>query len=158
MKLEPHVLTLFDNVWYIRAKVWKVGEIKVVTPEFKTLALHRIKGAMKLARRFELDRKEVDRVNHGKLYDLPKISKVKLKLSGKAAQYGQEYLPIANCEICADNTVILSLNEVEEFRIIHFIMTSMGDAIVLSPPELQQKILDAAEKITQNQAAANSAT
>jgi predicted DNA-binding transcriptional regulator YafY len=50
------------------------------------------------------------------------------------------------------------LNEVEEFRIIHFIMTSMGDAIVLSPPELQQKILDAAEKITQNQAAANSAT
>ena len=158
MKLEPHVLTLFDNVWYIRSKVWKVGEIKVATPEFKTLALHRIKGAMKLARRFELDRKEVDRVNHGKLYDLPKISQVKLKLSGKAAQYGQEYLPIANCETCADNTVILTLNEVEEFRIIHFIMTSMGDAIVLSPPELQQKILDAAEKITQNQAAANSAT
>jgi hypothetical protein len=34
----------------------------------------------------------------------------------------------------------------------------MGDAVVLSPPELQQKILDAAEKIKKNQAAVNSAT
>jgi predicted DNA-binding transcriptional regulator YafY len=50
------------------------------------------------------------------------------------------------------------LNEVEEFRIIHFIMTSLGEAIVLSPPELQQKILDAAEKIKKNQAAINSTT
>jgi predicted DNA-binding transcriptional regulator YafY len=50
------------------------------------------------------------------------------------------------------------LNEVEEFRIIHFIMTSMGEAVVLSPPELQQKILDAAEKIKKNQAAIDSTT
>ena len=158
MKLEPHVLTLFDNVWYIRAKIWQVGEVRVASPEFKTFALHRIKGVMKLAGHFELDRQEVEKVNRGELYDLPKISQVKLKLSGKAAKYGQEYLPVANCENCADDTVILTLNEVEEFRIIHFIMTSMGDAIVLSPPELQQKILDAAEKIKKNQAAINSAT
>ena len=158
MKLEPHVLTLFDNVWYIRSKVWQVGEIKVASPKFKTLALHRIKSAMKSAGHFELDRKEVEKVNRGELYDLPKISGVKLKLSGKAARYGQEYLPAANCENCADDTVILTLNEVEEFRILHFIMTSMGDAIVLSPPELQQKVLETVKKIEKNQLASDSAT
>jgi predicted DNA-binding transcriptional regulator YafY len=135
-----------------------VGEVRVASPEFKTFALHRIKGAMKLAGHFELDRKEVDKVNRGELYDLPKISQVKLKLSGKAARYGKEYLPVANCENCADDTVILTLNEVEEFRILHFIMTSMGDAIVLSPPELQQKILETVKKIEKNQLASDSAT
>ena len=158
MNLEPHVLTLFDNVWYIRSKVWQVGEVRESSPEFKTFALHRIKGAMKLAGHFELDRKEVDKVNRGELYDLPKISQVKLKLSGKAARYGKEYLPVATIENGDEDSVILTLKEVEEFRIIHFIMTSQGDAVVLSPPELQQKILDAAEKIKKNQAAANSAT
>ena len=158
MKLEPHVLTLFDNVWYIRSKVWQVGEIKIASPEFKTLALHRIKGAMKLAGHFELDRKEVERVNRGELYDLAKVFNAKLKLTGKAAKYGQEYLPVASIEKGNDDSIILTLNEVEEFRIIHFIMTSLGEAIVLSPPELQQKILDAAEKIKKNQAAVNSAT
>ena len=158
MKLEPHVLTLFDNVWYIRSKVWQVGEIKVASPEFKTLALHRIKGAMKLAGHFELDRKEVEKVNRGELYDLPKVSGVKLKLSGKAARYGQEYLPVDSIEKGDDDSIILTLNEVEEFRIVHFIMTSMGDAIVLSPPELQQRILETVKKIEKNQVTADSAT
>jgi predicted DNA-binding transcriptional regulator YafY len=135
-----------------------VGEIKVALPEFKTLALHRIKGAIKLVGHFELDRQEVEKVNRGELYDLPKISQVKLKLSGKAAKYGQEYLPVASVEKSDDDSIILALKEVEEFRILHFIMTSMGEAIVLSPPELQQKILDAAEKIKKNQAAVNSTT
>jgi predicted DNA-binding transcriptional regulator YafY len=158
LTLEPHVLTLVDNVWYIRSKVRQVGEIKIASSEFKTLALHRIKGAMKSSRRFELDRKEVEKVQNGHLYELEKISDVKLKLTGKAAKYGQEYLPVANCENCPDGSIILTLSEAEEFRVLHFIMTSMGDAIVLSPPDLQQKILDAAEKIKKNQAAANSAT
>ena len=158
MKLEPHVLTLFDNVWYIRSKVWQVGEIKIASSEFKTLALHRIKGAMKSSRRFELDRKEVEKVQNGHLYELEKISDVKLKLTGKAAKYGQEYLPVANCENCPDGSIILTLSEVEEFRIVHFIMTSMGDAIVLSPPELQQKILETVKKIEKNQVTADSAT
>lgn len=158
MKLEPHVLTLFDNVWYIRSKIWQVGEIRVTSPEFKTFALHRIKRAMKLPGHFELDRNEVEKVNRGELYDLAKVSNAKLKLTGKAAKYGQEYLPVVSIEKGDDDSVILTLNEIEEFRILNFIMTSMGDAIVLSPPELQQKILNAAEKIKKNQAAANSAT
>ena len=158
MKLDPHVLTLFDNVWYIRAKVRQVGEVQVSSPEFKTFALHRIKGAMKLAGHFELDRQEVEKVQNGQLYELEKISNVKLKLTGKAAKYGQEYLPVASIEKGNDDSIILALKEVEEFRILNFIMTSMGEAVVLSPPELQQKILDAAEKIKKNQAAVNSAT
>jgi hypothetical protein len=53
-----------------------------------------------------------------------------------------------------DDSIILALKEV----ILNFIMTSMGEAVVLSPPELQQKILDAAEKIKKNQAVINNAT
>lgn len=158
MKLEPHILTLFDNVWYIRAKVWLVGEIKITPPEFKTFALHRIKGAIKLAGRFELDRKEVEKVQNGRLYELEKISNVKLKLFGKAAKYGQEYLPIGSTEKLGEDSIIVTLNEVEEFRVLHFIMTSMGDAVVLSPPELQQRIVGSARKIEKNQLTAESAT
>jgi proteasome accessory factor B len=158
MKLEPHVLTLFDNVWYIRAKIRQVGEVRVASPEFKTFALHRIKGVMKLTGHFELDRHEVEKVNRGELYDLEKVSHAKLKLTGQAAKYGQEYLPVASIKKGDDDSIILALKEVEEFRILNFIMTSMGEAIVLSPPELQQKILDAAEKIKKNQAVANNET
>ena len=54
-------------------------------------------------------------------------------------------------EHCSDNSIVLTLTRIEEFRILHFVMTSMGDAVVLSPLELQKKIIDSAEKIIKKQ-------
>ena len=144
--IEPHVLTLFDNVWYIRAKLLRSGEKRLENPEFLNFALARIQGAILSEGHFTPDRKEIDRVNSGHLFDMPHISEVKLKVSKQALRYAAEYMPVADCRQNPDGTCTLTLKDIEAYRVSHFILMSGGDAVILSPVELIRNTLDMAEK------------
>ena len=144
--IEPHVLTLFDNVWYIRAKLLRSGEKRLENPEFLNFALARILGAILSEGHFEPDRKEIDRVNSGHLFDIPHIAEVKLKVSKQALRYAAEYMPVADCRQNPDGTCTLTLKDIEAYRVSHFILMSGGDAVILSPVELIRNTLDMAEK------------
>lgn len=144
--IEPHVLTLFDNVWYIRAKLLRSGERRLENPEFLNFALARIQGAILSEGHFTPDRKEIDRVNSGHLFDIPHIAEVRLKVSKQALRYAEEYMPVADCRQNPDGTCTLTLKDIEAYRVSHFILMNGGDAVILSPVELIRNTLDMAEK------------
>ena len=149
--IEPHVLTLFDNIWYIRAKVLRSGEKRLENPEFLNFSLSRIQSVLPASGRFEPDQKEIERVNSGRLFDLPRLPEVKLRVSGQAARYAAEYLPLTGQQMNPDGSILLTINDIEDFRVSNFILMSGGDAVILSPVELIEKTLKIAENFIAGQ-------
>lgn len=142
-QIEPHVLTLHDAVWYLRGKTEKGHVLNFV--------LQRILSAETQTGCFQPDQKLVDSANAGHILDIPRYKKVKIKLSGAAARYGLEYLPFREKQTTPDGNVILDLHDVEEHQVINCILLNSGDAVVLEPADLQQKILDCAKKLLKEQ-------
>lgn len=146
MLVEPHVLVLHDNVWYIKAKLLQSGNYIHKEEPFLTLAVHRIEGALKQLGRFEPDYEMIKKVNAGNLFELPKIPEVKLRLSGSAIGYGTEYLPGEAMKKQPDGSVNLVLHDIEEYRVLNFVLASGGDALIIAPADLAEKAVACAEK------------
>lgn len=151
MLVEPHVLTLHDNVWYIKARLLQNGDYIYEEQPFLTLALHRMTGAVRQAGRFEPDHKIIEEVNCGNLFNLPRLPEVKLRVSGNAIGYGTESLPVADQQIQDDGSILLTLHDIEEYRVLNFVLTSGGNAVILSPASLIKNALDMANKFITNQ-------
>ncbi|MBQ7650420.1 MAG: WYL domain-containing protein [Victivallales bacterium] len=146
--IEPHVLTLHDNVWYVRGRA-VTGKRNPVHGDFRTFALHRIQEAVRDGRLFEPDYAEITRVNNGQLFDFPRLKDVKLKISGHAKKYGLELLPLENVEERGDGSAIVTLEDIEEYRVINFVMTSNGEANILEPASLNEKARATAKRVIQ---------
>ncbi len=144
--IEPHVLTLYDNIWYVRGKAVS-GKRNPKHGDFLTFALHRILEAKRDGHLFEPDYLEIAKVNNDRLFDFPHLQGVKLKIRGLAKKYGLELLPLEKVEECADGSAIVSLENIEEYRVLNFILTSNGEADVLSPDGLKKKVRASAENV-----------
>jgi predicted DNA-binding transcriptional regulator YafY len=151
LHVEPHVLTLYDNVWYIKARLLKTGDLNHETSPFLVLALHRIIGALPQIGSFEPDIKIIDEVNAGNLFDLPRLTEVKLRVTGSAIGYGTESLPITEQEQQTDGSIILTLQGIEEYRILNFVLTSGGNATIISPTSLAKDAIKMANNFIKNQ-------
>ncbi len=151
MLVEPHVLTLYDNIWYIKARLLQNGDCIHEELPFLTLALHRIVSAMQLAGRFEPDHKVIEEVRRGNLFNLPRLPEVKLHVSGNAIGYGTEFFPVTNQQIQDDGSILLTLHDIEEYRVLNFVLTSGGNAVILGPEFLAKTAIDMASKLIKNQ-------
>lgn len=151
MTVEPHVLALHDNVWYTKAKLIKTGEIRPENDAWRVLALHRIQRAVPGTIHFVVNREIVEEVNAGFLFDLPRLPKVKLRISGSAANYGLEYLPIAERTQNPDDSLTVTLYDIEEYRVLNYVLCSGGAAIVIAPESLKQRTLDMAKNYVRQQ-------
>lgn len=145
LRIEPHVLTLYDNVWYLKARLLREGGLDKANPPFTVIALHRIRKIDYLPNRFKLDQKVIAEVNAGRLFSFPLLPTVKLKVSGFAIQYGREYLPVGTAEEQPDGSVILTLHDIQEYRLMNFILTSEGNAVIIAPEDLRQRAIEKAE-------------
>jgi predicted DNA-binding transcriptional regulator YafY len=146
--IEPHVLTLYDNIWYVRGKAVS-GKRNPKHGDFLTFALHRIQEAKRDGRLFEPDYMEIAKVNSGKLFDFPRLKGVKLKITGLAKKFGLELLPLEAVEENADGSVTITLEDIEEYRVLNFVLTSNGEANILEPMSLKEKAHAAAERVIQ---------
>lgn len=144
--IEPHVLTLYDNIWYVRGKAVK-GKRNPAHGDFLTFALHRIQTATKDPHLFEPDYMEIAKVNSGRLFDFPRLKGVKLRIQGLAKKFGLELLPLENAEENQDGSVTITLEETEEYRVLHFVLTANGEADVLAPASLKEKARAQAENV-----------
>ena len=144
--IEPHVLTLYDNIWYVRGRVVR-GRSNPQHGDFRTYALHRIQEAKRDGRLFEPDFAEISRVNSGRLFDFPRIQGVELKIRGMAKKYGLELLPLEMVKEQSDNSAIVTLGEIEEYRVVNFVLTANGEATILAPDSLKEKIRVSAENV-----------
>ena len=144
--IEPHVLTLYDNIWYVRGKAVS-GKRNPKHRDFLTFALHRIQEAKRDEHPFEPDYMEIAKVNNGHLFDFPRLKGVKLRIFGLAKKFGLELLPLEIIEEKLDGSAIVTLEEIEEFRVINFVLTSNGEADILEPANLKEKARKAAQRV-----------
>jgi len=140
MTVEPHVLTLFDNVWYIKGHLRKTDKVTSNDKPAITLALHRMLGALRLDGHFKTDQKMVEEVNNGILFDVKRLELVEILLRESSVTWSVEAFPNARLKMNDDRTAVLTLKDIEEYRVLNFMMTSGGKASVLSPEWLREKI------------------
>ena len=139
-EIEPHALARKDNVWYVHARLL-AGDPK----KFYNYAMHRIQAAVPLGRSFIPDYEEIERVNKGRLFNLPCVKGVKLELVGLARKLPANTLPVEATEECAGSAVV-TLGEIEEFRVLNFVLSSNGEADILEPVELREKAREMAAR------------
>ena len=139
--IEPHILKMRDGVWYIKAKLFSSSK----EPVIRTLALHRITEVYPTSKRFERNSaiENLSDPNDISLFSLPKHAEVKLALCNSAIQYALEYLPPGKIEF-ERTQMLLTLYDIEDYKICNFVLLSAGNATVLSPTDLRQKVLEQA--------------
>ncbi len=145
MLVEPHILAFYDGNWYLKVKLLQKDGIEY--PEGKnvlTLAAHRISNVAQTGNAFHLDQTLIKNSNKGVIFDLPTVKNIRLKLRGKSAIYGQENFKINSRRQLKDGSLILHIPMAEEYRILNFVMASLGEAQILSPQSLRKKVSEAA--------------
>ena len=141
MTVEPHVLTLFDNVWYIKGHLrHQIDKIMHEDKPVVTLALHRMHGVLRIEGHFIPDQKMIEEVNEGRLFDVKRLDRVDILLRESSFAWGIEVFPNANLKQNEDGTSLLSIKDIEEYRVLNFMMTSSGKASIVSPKWLREKI------------------
>ena len=144
--IEPHVLTLYDNIWYVRGRSVG-GQRHPGAGDFRTFALHRIQEAKRDERLFEPDYMEIAKVSNGRLFDFPRLKGVKLRMRGLSRTFGLELLPLEGVEKDDGNSAVVVLEEIEEYRVRNFILTSDGEADIIEPVNLKEKVRASAQKV-----------
>ena len=141
--VEPHILKMRDGVWYIKSRLVSSES----TPVIRTLALHRITEVYSTGRSFERNTafETIRDNNEIELFDLPIHSTVKLALRNSAIQYALEYLPPGEFTM-QNNEMLLTLQDIEAYRIRNFILLSGGNATVVYPEDLKQEIISFSER------------
>ena len=147
MTVEPHVLTLFDNVWYIKGHLRKTDKIITEEKPVIILALHRMLGALKIDGHFQPDLKMIEEVNNGILFDVKRLDCVEILLIESSVTWSVEAFPNARLRKNDDGTAVLMLTDIEEYRVLNFVMTSAGKASVLSPEWLREKVIGYAQAV-----------
>ena len=83
--------------------------------------------------------KMLEAVNDGRLFDLPRLECVKILLRESSVTWSVEAFPNASLKKTEDE-MLLVIKDIEEYRVLNFVMTSGGKASVLSPEWLREKI------------------
>ncbi len=144
--VEPQVLCFHGGCWYLKARLLKPD----LTPDGKdvvTLAVHRIRRASMTDSVFVADHEIAAEVSRGRIFDLPTVKGVVARLTGLSVTYGPEIFGVTPCAADADGGVIIRIPEVEEYRIVNFVMCSHGEARLLEPHDLARKIAAMAAEI-----------
>ena len=145
--LEPHVLSFYDGLWYVKAVI--VSENGETLPErtIRTLALNRFQFAAIYPGKFTLDMRLVQDVNEGGLFNFPVIDEVILRFTDYAIPYARENYEPELIEEQADGSLLVTIYDVPDFKIINLVLNEGGAVQVISPPELTEKVVEKAERV-----------
>lgn len=150
MLLEPHILAFHEGNWYLKVKLLEKDGIDFREDKdlnVLSLAVHRFQGVRRTGTVFKRDEKLVQSSQNGNIFDVPTMDKVRLKLTGKSRIYGGELFPGASLIEHDNESMVLELQNVEEYRIVNFVLCSEGEVKALSPDSLKGNIAQVAESI-----------
>lgn len=138
--IEPHALTFYNGTWYVRGRL--AARPGAPPAEFRTFALHRISKAVKEEHLFEPDTAEIENVSQGRTFNFPKIAGVRMKVRGKCMMLAHECLPIDEAVPCPEENgaELLTLREIDDYRVVNFVMQAAGDAVILGPAALREQV------------------
>lgn len=141
--VEPHVLTYSNDSWYIKGFCLKSNATRL-------FAIHRIQSAKITDKTFEPDKKIINSVMEGDVYEYDKIKDVEIWLSPESARYEKERKRRKGEKLTfnKDGSAVLYLPETASYEIIKRVMAECGNAKVLKPIELIKKIAMISQDIT----------
>ena len=147
--INPYTLFLSEATWYVRVQRLNDEPPPCAKDGIISLALHRIIKIQDTGAKFRKSRSIPTELKAGRLFNMPVVRDVQLHVSGRAVIYAKEAFPMADIQSNADGSVELNIAEIEEYRVMRFVMTWGGDAIVNAPDDLRQHISNAARALLQ---------
>ena len=145
--LEPHVLSFYDGLWYVKAVIVSANGETLPERTIRTLALNRFQFAAIYPGKFTLDMRLVQEVNEGGLFNFPVIEEVVLRFTDYAIPYARENYEPELIEEQSDGSLLVTLYDVPDFKIINLVLNEGGAVQVISPPELTEKVVEKAERV-----------
>lgn len=149
--LEPHVLCFYDGLWYVKAVIVSRNGQTLCGRTIRTLALNRLQSAAIYPGRFESDMKLIKAVNEGGLFDFPTVDEVVLRFTGQATLYARENYDPVLIEEEADGSLLVTVYDAIDFKIVNLVLNEGGLVQVVSPPELAVKVVEQAKKVIEQQ-------
>ncbi len=149
--IEPHVLSFYDGLWYVKAIV--VSQDGLLLPErtIRTLAVNRFRTTVISPAPFAPDMRLIREVNGGTLFNFPTLAKVVLRFTGKAVPYARENYDASQIKEQSDGSLLVTVLNAIDFKIVNLVLNEGGDVTVVSPPELAQKVIEQAKAVIQAQ-------
>ena len=145
--LEPQVLSFYDGLWYVKAVIVSCDGETQPERTIRTLALNRFKTAAIYPGRFESDPRLIEDVNEGKLFDFPTIDEVVLRFTDYAIPYARENYDPSLIEEQKDGSLLVTVYDAIDFKIVNLVLNEGGAVQVVSPPELAEKVVEQAERV-----------
>ena len=145
--LEPQVLSFYDGLWYVKAVIVSRNDVMVPERTVRTLALNRIQSAALYPGRFEPDLRLIKEVNEGGLFNFPTIDEVVLRFTDYAIPYARENYEPELIEEQPDGSLLVTIYDAIDFKIVNLVLNEGGAVQVVSPPELAQKVIEQAERV-----------
>jgi predicted DNA-binding transcriptional regulator YafY len=143
-RIEPHVLTYYNAAWYIKGFCLRQNAIRV-------FALHRIIQAELTNKFFDPDPLIIQAAKNRQIFGYKTIKNIQINCSATIASYVKEQHQYYNEEIKEhdDGSVTVYIAEAPEHEIIKWILAEGGNAKVIKPKNLAQKIVIAAQKVAE---------
>lgn len=141
-RVEPHVLTYYNTAWYIKGYCVKSNATRI-------FAVHRITSAEMTNKTFEPDKKIINSVIEGDVYDYDKVKDVEILFAPESANYAKERKLRKGEKLTfkKDGSAVFYMPEAAPGQIIHLIMSECGNAKLLKPAELAKQIAEIADTI-----------
>ncbi len=139
---EPHVVTLYRGIWYVRG-------YKVPDGERRTYAIQRITDVVPLTDTFKPDRALVADTKTNGPFDFPKITDARLRVDPDAASFFQERAAGEDYSLTwqDDGSLIVDLPPLLESELIRFVLGGFGAVRLIRPEGLRKEILDCAQGV-----------
>ena len=142
-KIDPHILTYYDDAWYLKGFCHKRQAIRV-------FAVHRIIEAELLDATFEFDKKLMNSVK-GVPFRYKEVVNAELWCSSEIAGYMSEHAEGKGykCSLNKDGSVTLNISKIFKKDLIRLVLSEAGDVELVSPKEMKPEIKAAADKIAE---------
>ena len=141
-RVEPHVLTYFNEAWYIKGYCVKSNATRL-------FAIHRIKSAVITDKTFEPDKKIINSVINGDVYGYDKVKDIEIWFAPESANYAKERKRRKGEKLTfnKDGAAVLYLPEAVPGEIIKWVMSECGNAKILKPANLANEIAKIADTV-----------
>ena len=140
--IEPQILFFHKGAWHLKAFCHKRGEPRV-------FSVQRIKSLTVLDEKFKLRPDISLDLSSGTPFSHACIERATLQCSALVAKYLQEQ-PFSASQVLShlgDDSYKLDLYNVDEFKVISWVMSWCGEVKLLTPHDTKQKIIRNSEKL-----------
>ena len=145
--LEPQVLSFCEGLWYVKAVIISQNGETMPERTIRTLALNRIESAAVHPGHFKPDMRLIEEVNEGGLFNFPTIDEVVLRFTDYAVPYARENYDPALIEEQPDGSLLVTVYDAIDFKIINLVLNEGGAVQVVSPKELAEKVIEQAKRV-----------